>query len=150
MDERITVRLDGLPAHLFHRAVTYLDDTLRECQLVLVGPPPSPDDRAAEDLHRLARALVPDIEEIRAAFRAGRFAVDGDRVSLHVTAAPALASTMIHLQSQIVQLRLVGRQGALMTESDPQVTALLAWIWDEAADQLHGREPRPFRGDRLA
>lgn len=145
MDEGITVRLDGLPADRFHRAVTYLDDTLRECQLMLVGPPPAPDDRAAQDLHQLARALVPDIEEIRAAFRSGTFEVEDDRVSLHVTAVPALASTMIHLQSQIVQLRLVGRRGALMTESDPEVTSLLAWIWDEAADQLHGREPRSFR-----
>lgn len=147
MHDGITVRLDGLPAERFHRAVTYLDDTLRECQLILVGPPPAPEDRIGQDLHRLAQAVVPDIEEIRAVFRAGRLEVRGDRVSLHVTAAPVFAATMIHLQSQLVQLRLVGRQGALMTESDPEVTSLLAWIWDEAADQLHGREPRPYRGD---
>ena len=55
------------------------------------------------------------------------------------------AATMTHLQMQLLQLRLLGRRGAILTQSDPEISQLLAWIWDESADQLHGRPPRPYR-----
>lgn len=143
MHDGITVRLTGLPSTGFHRAVTYLDDTLRECQLVLIGPAPAADDRQAQDLHHLAAALVPDLEEIRDVFRSGTVVEADGLLSFEVVAAPILSATMAHLQTQLVQLRYVGR-GALLTESDPTVSAILAWIWDEATDQLHGREARRF------
>jgi hypothetical protein len=149
MPEGVLVRLTGLPRQAFRAAVAYLEDTLRECQLVLVGPVPDAADRAATDLRRIAEALVPDLEEIRGVFQSATFTEDeGGSLSCEVITSPGLAATLAHLQAHIVQLRFVGRTGgALLVESDPTVAALLTWIWDEAADQIHGRPPRPFPTD---
>jgi hypothetical protein len=137
------VRLEGLPSHLFEQAVTYLGDTLRECQLVLVDRDQGRTDDAS--LLVLAEALVPDLEELRDVVRAAEVVIDGDRVRIDVDMRIEHAATIAHLQMQLVQLRLLGRRGSLLVESDPDVTQLLAWVWDEAADQIHGRTPRPYR-----
>lgn len=147
MGDGVKIHLDAMPADRFRQAVSFLDDTLRECRLVLGAPEPSLDDRGGQDLLRLARNLVPDIEEVRAVFRGGQLEEDGSQISLTVTASPILAATMVHLQTQLVQLRYVGRGGAFVTESDLAVSSLLTWIWDEAADQIGGREPRRFPVD---
>ncbi|MBX3312763.1 MAG: hypothetical protein KF906_00455 [Actinobacteria bacterium] len=144
MAEAVAVRLTGLPAQAFRTAVTYLEDTLRECQLVLVAPAADPADRVAVDLRRIAAAIVPDLEEIRAVFRSAAVVTEGPVVTLEMHSSPHLAVTLAHLQTHLVQLRFVGRSGGLLVESDPTTSALLTWIWDEAADQLHGRPPRPF------
>lgn len=140
----LLVDIDRLPPVSFHAAVTYLADVLRECQLVLVAA-----DQGLEtdpNLDALARGLVPDIEEIADAFRAADVSTNPDG-TIHLVGWLELrhAATVAHLQMQLVQLRLLGRRGGLLLESDPQITQLLAWIWDELADQLHGRPPRPYR-----
>ena len=137
------VVLDHLPAQTFEAAVSYLGDTLRECQLVLVGRAQGSD--ADPTLSALAEGLVPDLEEIGDAFDAssvtqlsdGSLRLDGE---LEI----AQTGTLAHLQMQLIQVRLLGRRGGLMVRSDPDVTQLLAWIWDELSDQLHGRPPRPY------
>ncbi len=138
------VVLDGLPAERFRGGVTYLADVLRECQLVLVGRDQGADSDPT--LIGLAEGLVPDLEEMRDAFNAGTLATNPDgTIRFETTLGVAQSATLAHLQMQLVQLRLLGRAGGLLVESDPEVTELLAWIWDEAADQLHGRAPRLHR-----
>ncbi|MCA1481330.1 hypothetical protein I6F37_41110, partial [Bradyrhizobium sp. NBAIM08] len=51
--------LEGLPVVLFDTAVTYLADTLRECQLVLIDAAQGEDVPA--ELLGLAAGLVPDL-----------------------------------------------------------------------------------------
>ncbi len=147
MDDPTTVHLAEMPAERFRRAVTYLDDTLRECQLVLLSPRSDAGDPGARDVRRLAEAVVPDLEEVRDLFRTGRLATDRDRLSFTCDLPARMALTIAHLQTHMVQLRTVARRGELLTESTPEVTALLAWIWDEVADQLNGRPPRPHPAD---
>jgi hypothetical protein len=138
------VVLDQLPATTFQAGVTYLADVLRECQLVLVGS--DQGSNPAPEVLALAEGLVPDLEEIGDLFEAGDLAaVDATTVRFRADAQVGQVGLLAHLQMQMVQLRLIGRRGNLMVRSDPQVTQLLAWMWDEAADQLHGRPPRPYR-----
>lgn len=137
------VVLDRLPTQTFGAAVTYLADILRECQLVLVGR--SQGDDADPTLSQLAEGLVPDLEEVRDAFAAAEVTTHADgSTRLEATLEVAQSGTLAHLQMQLIQLRLLGRRGGLMVESDPDVTQLLAWIWDEASDQLHGRPARAY------
>lgn len=140
----LTVVLDQLPAVAFQAAVTYLSDVLRECQLVLVGRAQGTEPEP--DLLAVAEGLVPDLEEIGDLFDAGRLTTDGEAtMRLDAEVQVGQVGLLAHLQMQLVQLRLISRRGNLMVRSDPQVTKLLAWIWDEAADQLHGRPARPYR-----
>jgi hypothetical protein len=136
------VVLEGMPVSLMDAAVTHLADVLRECQLVLVD-----GGRAAEvdaELLTLAAGLVPDLEELREILRGADVSVVDDTYRVRVEMRMSDEDVMTHLQSQLVQLRSIGRLGNLLLVSDPTVTQLLAWVWDEAADQLHGREPRPY------
>jgi hypothetical protein len=138
------ILLDHLPAETLGEAVTYLADILRECQLVLVGQLQGVVTDPA--LCLLAEGLVPDLEDVRDAFTAGSVtAHDDGSVRLEAELAPDQAGMLAHLQTHLIQLRLMGRRGGLMVRSDPEVTQLIAWIWDEASDQLHGRSPRPYR-----
>lgn len=141
---RRPVVLDHLPAATFRAAILYLDDVLRECQLVLSGHAQSDD--VDPTLVGLAEGIVPDIEELRDAFRAAELSVLEDG-SLRMVGELEVgqSGTIAHLQVQLIQLRLLGRRGGLLLESDPQVTHLLAWLWEETADQLHGRDARPYR-----
>ena len=139
-----TVVLADLPSVVLSSAVTYLADVLRECQLVLVGR-----DQGSEvdpTLATLAEGLVPDLEELSDLFRGARVTEDGETSTVEIELAPADAALLAHLQMQLVQLRFVGRRGGLLVSSDPAVTGFLAWVWDEAADQLYGRTARPFPG----
>jgi hypothetical protein len=138
-----SVVLEGLPVILFDTAVTYLADVLRECQLVQVGL--HQGEVVAGELADLAEGLVPDLEELRDLFRAADITTDGElyRVALKMQASDA--STLAHLQMQLVQLRFLGRRGGLLIRSDPEIIGFLAWVWDEAADQLNGRPGRRYR-----
>ncbi len=138
------VVLDQLPAATFQAGVTYLADVLRECQLVLLGSDEEGDP--APDVLALVEGLVPDLEEIGDLFDAGDLAMrDEVTVCFRADAEVGQVGLLAHLQMQLGQLRLIERHGNLMVRSDPQVSQLLAWIWDEVADQLHGRPPRPYR-----
>jgi len=139
-----TVVLADLPAAVFSAAVTYLADVLRECQLVLVGR--EQGSEVDPTLEGLAEGLVPDLEELRELFRAADVVGDDQVCSVEIPLSPADAALLAHLQMQLVQLRFVGRRGGLLVASDPEVTGFLAWVWDEAADQLYGRTARSFPG----
>ena len=141
--ESQTVVLAGMPRQLFDEAVTYLADILRECQLVLV-------DRSGSshpDLAKLAEALVPDLEEVGEMFRRGRHEMGSDQVDLELNLHAGHIGTLVHLQMHLVQLRYLARQGTSLVLSDPNVSKLLAWIWDETADQLHGRSARIYAAE---
>lgn len=137
-----SVQLNGVPIELFDEAVSYLADVLRECQLVIVQK--SQGQQADADLVRLAEGLVPDLEELRELFRSATITVEGGRYQIEVPMGRPDAGTLAHLQMQLIQLRLLGRRGRLLVDSDPTVSQLLTWLWDEAADQLHGRAARPY------
>ena len=143
-DRARTIVLDGLPEALFRAAVGYLDDARRECQLVLVSH--GQGHRTEADLGRVANGLVPDIEEIGDAFEAAEVTSDGAG-SLRLTGSLTIgqAATIEDLQVQLVHLRILARRGDLLLDSDPEIAALLTWIWEEISDQLHGRAPRPYR-----
>lgn len=137
------VVLDGLPVDGFDAAVTYLADVLRECQLLLVDR----DQGAVPDpaVVAVAEALVPDLEVLREVFRGAEIgpAAHGLRVETEMRGSDA--ELLARLQVNLVPVRSLGRQGAMLVASDPEVSLLLSWVWDELADQLNGREPRPFR-----
>lgn len=142
--ERCSIVLDGLPVAPFEAAVGYLDDALRECQLVLVAQ--GQGHRIDADLGRVARALVPDIEEIRDAFVAAESTTNADgTVRLAGSLAVGQAAMVADLQVQLVHLRILGRRGDLLLDSDPEIAQLLTWIWEEVSDQLAGRPSRPYR-----
>lgn len=144
MNERLhTIVLDAVPRELFDSAVTYLADTLRECQLLLVDVAMGGD--VPPELADLAGGLLPDIEEVGDLFRAADIASDGRTYRIELHLRPSDAGTLAHLQMQLVQMRFLGRMGNLLMRSDPEVSQVLAWIWDEAADQLNGRASRPYR-----
>ncbi|HWJ60516.1 MAG TPA: hypothetical protein VNS19_00985 [Acidimicrobiales bacterium] len=141
---RRPIVLDGLPAAAFQVAVGYLDDALRECQLVLVAE--SQGHATDPDLSHVARALVPAIEEVGDAFRAAdsRSNPDGTlRLSGSLTVGQA--AIVADIQVQLVHLRILGRRGDLLLESDPETAQLLTWVWEEVSDQIAGRPPRPYR-----
>lgn len=141
---RVPVLLDGLPTATFEAAVTYLKDVLRECQLVLVGRSQGSDGDPM--LSQLAEGLVPDLEEVGDAFDASEISPGpGGTLRLSGSLLVAQAATLSHLQMQLIQLRLLGRRGGLLVTSDPHVTQLLVWIWEELSDQLHGRQARAYR-----
>ncbi|WP_426571594.1 hypothetical protein [Aquihabitans sp. McL0605] len=141
---RITVVLDRLPTDPFRAAVLYLDDARRECQLVLVAHEQGLE--SDPDLVAVAEGLIPDIEEMDDALTASDVTVNDDGTTRLVGSLEvSQAGTLAHLQMQLVQLRLIERRGGLLLESDPHLAQLLAWIWDELADQLHGRPPRAYR-----
>lgn len=135
------VVLTELPADLFEAAVTYLADTLRECQLVLVDHGQGAD--AAPTLVELATGLVPDLEELRDLFRAAAITVEGPTCRVEVEMAPGDAGTVAHLQMQLDQLRYLNHH-ELLIPSDPDVSRFLTWAWEEIADQLSGRRARPY------
>jgi len=142
-----SIVLDGLPEEPFRAAVGYLDDALRECQLVLVAR--SQGHRTDAELGSVASRLVPDIEEIADAFRAAEATSDGaGSLRLVGTLMVGQDATIADLQVQLVHLRTLGRRGDLLLESDPETAALLTWIAEETSDQLHGRAPRPYRPAR--
>lgn len=137
------VVLSGLPVWLYDAALSYLSDVLRECHLVLVGR----DQGAAgdADLVALAEGLVPDLEELRDLFAVAAVTeVDGHR-AIAVDLRPTDAATLAHLHLQLGQLRYVDRRDGVLLPTDPDVAHLLAWVRDEAAEQLGGRPPRPYR-----
>lgn len=136
--------LDGLPETSFREAVGYLDDALRECQLVVVAEDQGHPTHPA--LSQVARALVPDIEEMRDAFVAAT-STHNDDGSLRITGSLLVgqAGMVADLQVQLVQLRILGRRGDLLLESDPEVAQLLTWIWEAVLDQLAGRPARSYR-----
>lgn len=138
------VVLDGLPEAAFQAAVGYLDDALRECQLVLVAE--SQGHSTDAGLSRVARSLVPDIEEVGDAFRAARSEIDDDG-TLRLTGALALdqAALIADIQVLLVHLRTLSRRGDLLLESDPETAQLLTWVWEEISDQLAGRPARSYR-----
>ncbi len=146
-EARRTIVLDGLPSASFPACVGYLDDALRECQLVLVAA--GQGHRTDPELDRVARALVPHIEEIGDAFRAASSTVNPDG-SLRLEGSLTLdqAAMVTDLQVQLVHLRILGRRGDLLLDSDPEIAQLLTWIWEEIADQLAGRAPRPYASAR--
>lgn len=137
-----TVVLEGLPERLATAALTYLADTRRECQLVLADDEPG---ATSPQLRELAASLVPDLEEVRDLFTRADCGAEGGTLRYAFPMHAGHAGVMAHLQMQLVQLRLLGRQGELLVPSDPLVTHVLTWMWDEAMDQLHGRAPRPYR-----
>lgn len=137
------VLLADLPPAAFEAAVTYLADVLRECQLLLVDVGQGVEvDPAMEGL---ARALVPDLEELREIFRSATMTPGEAGIRIDAEMRTSDAAMLAHLQMQLVQLRFLGRAGSLLVASDPEVTQFLAWVCDESADQLHGRPPRPYR-----
>ncbi len=142
-DGRRDIVLDRLPGASFQAAVGYLDDALRECHLVLVAQ--GQGHRTDAQLSRVATALVPDIEEIADAFRAAESTTDDDG-SIRLTGSLTVdqAATIADLQVQLVHLRILGRRGDLLLDSDPEIAQLLTWIWEEISDQLHGRPARPY------
>lgn len=141
-DDVIDVTLAGLPAESFHQAVTYLADVLRECQLILIDGVAGTVESGV-DLVALANVLVPDLEEVRDLFRDADVADHGDHVDLVATLNPTVAATLAHLQMHLVQLRFVEGEGGILVSSDAEVIDLLRWMWDEVAEQIHGRPPRP-------
>lgn len=138
------VVLDRLPAQTLRAAVVYLDDVRRECQLVVAGAA----DGVTVDpaLVEVATGLIPDIEEIGDSFRAASLATNDDgSLLLEGEMALGQSATLANLQIQLIQLRLLGRRGGLLIDSDPEVSQLLAWVWEEIADQLYSRPARPYR-----
>lgn len=137
------VVLAGLPAPLYDAAVSYLRDVLRECHLVLVGR--DQGSTADSDLVTLAEGLVPDLEELRDLFAAAAVTeVDGHR-TLAVDLRAADVATLAHLYLQLGQLRFVDPRDGVLLPTDPEVAVLLAWVRDEAAEQLGGRAARRYR-----
>lgn len=137
------VVLAGLPAPLYDAAVAYLGDVLRECHLVLLGR-----DQGTEpdgDLVVLAEGLVPDLEELRDLFGAATVTEETGTRTLAVDLRSTDAATLAHLHLQLAQLRFVDRRDGVLLPTDPEVARLLAWVRDEAAEQLAGRSPRPYR-----
>ncbi|HWJ98712.1 MAG TPA: hypothetical protein VNQ33_11175 [Acidimicrobiales bacterium] len=142
--ERRPIVLEGLPEAAFRSAVGYLDDALRECQLVLVAEGQGHETDA--ELSRVARSLVPDLEEVGDAFRAAGSQVRDDG-TLRLAGALTVdqAALVADIQVLLVHLRILGRRGDLLLESDPEIAQLLTWVWEEVSDQLAGRPPRPYR-----
>lgn len=140
--ELVPVVLDGVPADLLGEAVSYLADVLRECHLAVIdhGQGGVVDD----ELLGLASALMPDLEELREISRSSTVVPVGATVTVQAELRLSDAALLADLQTQLIQLRLLGRRGFLLVVSDPRITRFLAWIWDEAADQLHGRTARPY------
>lgn len=137
------VVLDGLPDRLYDAAVRYLGDVLRECHLVLVGRDQGSSDDV--DLVVLAQGLVPDLEELRDLFAMATVTQQGGYRTVGVDLRPTDAATLAHLHLQLVQLRFVDRRDGVLLRTDPEVARLLAWVRDEAAEQLAGRVPRAYR-----
>lgn len=138
------VELDHVPPETFRSMVVYLDDVLRECQLVLVSE--SQGRAVGQDLADIASGLVPDLEAIGDAFRRADVAANDDG-TLHLRGEldAGQAALIPGLQLRLVQIRQVGRRGALLLESDPVVIGLMVWVWEELSDQLAGRPARPYR-----
>ena len=137
------VVLAGLPSPLYDAARGYLGDVLRECHLVLLGRDQGSSIDA--DLVALAEGMVPDLEELRDLFaKATVTDVDGLR-TLAVDLRATDAATLAHLHLQLTQLRFVDRRDGVLLPTDPEVAQLLAWVRDEAAEQLGGRPARAYR-----
>lgn len=137
------VVLGDVPVPAFDAAVTHLADVLRECQLVLVGCDQGGSDDAA--MVDVARALVPEIEELREIWRSADITVVGDRYRVEAEMRSEDAAMMARLQAHLVQLRLLGPQGSMLVADDAEVARFLAWMWDEVTDQLSGAQARPYR-----
>jgi hypothetical protein len=142
--EPLAVVLDRVPAETFRAVVVYLDDVLRECQLVLVAQ--SQGRSVGQDLADIASGLVPDIEEIADAFRSASVDANDDG-TLHLRGflGADQAAVIASLQLRLVQIRQLGRRGVLLLDSDPVVIQLMVWIWEELSDQLAGRPARPYQ-----
>lgn len=136
------VVLAGLPAALYDATVGYLGDVLRECHLVLVGR--DQGSRADGDLVVLAEGLVPDLEELRDLFSTADVTQEDGHRTLAVDLRQTDAATLAHLHLQLAQLRFVDRRDGVLLPTEPEVARLLAWVRDEAAEQLAGRAPRPY------
>lgn len=144
MGDEVRIVLDALPTVALRAAATYLGDILRECQLVVVG---HDADGGAGDpaLAEVAASLIPDLEEVGDAFQAADVVLHPDgSTALRTTLRRDQDATVARLQVQLLRLRELGRGGGLLVESDPRAVQLLAWIWDEVAEQLQGRAPRPY------
>ncbi len=137
------VLLAGLPTPLYDAALGYLGDVLRECHLVLVGR--DQGSTGDTDLVALAEGLVPDLEELRALFAVAAVTQQDGCRTIAVDLRPTDAATLAHLHLQLAQLRFVERRGGVLVPTDPEVARLLAWVRDEASEQLAGRVARPFR-----
>ena len=142
---RVDLVFDRLPAAAFDEAIGYLRDVWRECQLVALTA--SSGGRSAMDpqLVGVAAALVPDLEELGDVLEDGQIVPLGDDlVRLEVALVVGQLATLAHLQAQLAQVRLLSRAGALLATAGPEAHDVLSWLWAHAAEQLHGRPPRPY------
>lgn len=141
---RSAVELDRVPPETFRSMVVYLDDVLRECQLVLVSE--GQGRAVGQDLADIASGLVPDLEAIGDAFRRADVERNDDGTfHLRGQLDADQAALIPGLQLRLVQIRQLGRRGALLLDSDPTVIGLMVWVWEELSDQLAGRPARPYR-----
>lgn len=136
--------LDRVPADALAATVAELRDVHRECQLVLIGA--EQGSAADPEVVELASALLADLDEVGDLYDAtATTELPGGLLRLEGRLAPGQAATLTHLQVQLLQLRLVARRGGLLLTFDPSVAAMVAWICEEVADQVHGRPPRAYR-----
>lgn len=142
---RVHLLFDRLPAEAFDEAIAYLRDVWRECQLVALMAAHGGRSAMDPQLVSVAAALVPDLEELGDVLEAGTITPLGDGLArLEVTLEVGQLTTLAHLQAQLAQVRLLARGGALLATAGPDAHDVLSWLWAHAAEQLHGRPPRPY------
>jgi anti-sigma regulatory factor (Ser/Thr protein kinase) len=145
-DERLTIRLLGMPVRVFFSHRNWYEEMRRELRLLALNH--GAEYPLAQELSEISlqvaqeRRQAEGVEELDAAVAAGLDLVD---LEYHVpTTAPA---TMTRLRELLEALDQFCREQKLLTlPPSPQQVALRTWYLGEFERQGRGEEPTPWPG----
>ena len=145
-EERLTVRLLGMPVQLFASYRLWYEDLRRELRLLALAHPDSyPVARELSDLSlqvEQERRQAAGVDRLDAAIAAGL-----DRADLAYDVPAGAPATMARLNELLEQADEFCREQRLLTLAPtPQMLELRAWYLGEFTRQAAGEPPRPWTG----
>ncbi|NUR08591.1 MAG: ATP-binding protein [Nocardioidaceae bacterium] len=145
-DDRITVRLLGMPVRVFEAHRTWYEEVRRELRLLSVNH--GAEYPLASELSEIAVRVE---EERRQASGVGGLdkavAAGLDRADLEYVVPASAGETMPRLLELLLQVDEFCREQRLLTlEPTPQLLALREWYLGEFGRQARGEAPRPWTG----
>lgn len=136
----------------FLAAERYLDDVVRECQLIAVGEQAGLDvprhlERLADEMLQVMAVRDELHAQVVTAAERGEAAID-----VIVTVKPEGPARVRRLLALLEDFEEAARAGRLLAvPSDPEISSRLRWALNQVADQVaNGVKPQPYEATRDA
>jgi anti-sigma regulatory factor (Ser/Thr protein kinase) len=144
--DRITVRLIGMPVHVFDHYRMWYEELRRELRLLALNH--GDDYPLAQELSEVTLQVEAERRQAVGIDRLNAAIVDGlDRVDLEYVVPSSTRRTMTRLLELLEQADGFCREQRLLTlEPTPQQLALRRWYLGEFGRQAAGAQPLPWTG----